>query len=137
MFTQHKIHYTFYSSETYRSLSHPKDRVDIGKQNNVIYKIPCSDCEAVYISESKRSLAQRSSEHKHAVKNGDTDKNEISDHSWKNDHRFNFEEKSLIDCETNTVSRKDKETIHSIVDKNHINSISYALPDTWLPTLSK
>ena len=67
----------------------------------------------------------------------DTDKNEIVDYGLKNDHRFNFEGKSVIDCETNTVPRKVKETIHSIKDKNHINSIFHTLPDIWLPTLSK
>ena len=31
---------------------------------------------------------------------------------------------------------KIKETIHSIKDKNHINSISYNLPEIWIPNLN-
>ena len=69
-------------------LSHPKDPVEANKQNNIAYKIPCGDCNAVYIGESKRTLDQRSKEHARAVRNGDIEKNEIADHSWKYNHRF-------------------------------------------------
>ena len=55
------------------------------------------------------------------MKNQDVDKNEIADHCWKNDHEMNWEERKVIDAEH---ARKIKETIHSIKDKNHINSIS-------------
>ena len=80
---------------------------------------------------------QRSKEHVRAVKNGDVDKNEIADHSWKLDHKFDWENKIIIDREQNWRVRKIKETIHSISDKNHINSISYSLPEIWLPALKK
>ena len=33
-------------------------------------------------------------------------------------------------------ARKIKETIHSIKDKNHINSISNNLPEIWIPNLN-
>lgn len=138
IFRQHKIRCTFYSSDTLRNmLSHPKDPVEANKQNNIVYKIPCGDCNAVYIGESKRTLDQRSKEHARAVRNGDIEKNEIADHSWKYNHRFDWEKKTIIDREQNMVSRKIKETIHSINDRNHINSISYSLPDIWIPALTK
>ena len=63
--------------------------------------------------------------------------NEIADHSWKLDHKFDWENKIIIDREQNWRVRKIKETIHSISDKNHINSISYSLPEIWLPALKK
>ena len=56
-----------------------------------------------------------------SVQNGDVDKNEIADHSWKLDHKFDWENKIIIDREQNWRVRKIKETIHSISDKNHIN----------------
>ena len=73
----------------------------------------------------------------HFSPNGDVDKNEIADHSWKLDHKFDWENKIIIDREQNWRVRKIKETIHSISDKNHINSISYSLPEIWLPALKK
>ena len=135
----HRCHYCVNvscSQDNFYSLSRDKF-IEKGKQNNIVYKIPCADCNAVYIGESKRSFDQRSKEHVRAVKNGDVDKNEIADHSWKLDHKFDWENKIIIDREQNWRVRKIKETIHSISDKNHINSISYSLPEIWLPALKK
>ena len=134
----HKIRSTFYSKDTLRkSLSHPKDPISVELQNNVVYKIPCNDCNAIYIGESKRSLKTRSKEHQYAVRAGHTDKNEIADHCWEHGHRFDFEKKSVIDRESNWHARKIKESIHSLHDRNHINSVSYKLPDIWTPALTK
>ena len=79
----------FQSKNTLRSiLSKPKDQVNLEDQNNVVYEIPCKDCDAIYIGETKRQFKQRLQEHRRTVRNGDTNKNEIADHSWTNDHEF-------------------------------------------------
>ena len=70
------------------------------------------------------------------MKTQDVDKNEIADHCWKNDHEMNWEGWKVIDAEPYIYARKIKETIHSIKDKNHINSISYNLPEIWIPNLN-
>ena len=127
---------SFHSNTTLRKfLSKPKDKIPKEKQNNVVYKIPCSDCQATYIGETKRSLLTRSKEHLRAVTNRDIEKNELADHSWTHDHRIDWDNKKVIDHEKNLWARKIKETIHSISDSNHINSISYNLPEIWLPNL--
>ena len=112
IFQKHKFRCTFYSCDTLRkTLSNPRDKIEKGKQNNIVYKIPCGDCNAVCICESKRYFDVS------AVKNGDVDKNE-ADHNWKIDHKFDWENKIIIDREQNWRVRKIKETIHSISDKN-------------------
>ena len=45
-------------------LCKPKDRVATEDKNNIVYEIDCSNCEAVYFRESKRSLKSLSDEHK-------------------------------------------------------------------------
>ena len=53
----HKIRSTFYTKNTLRKLlCKPKDRVAAEDKNNFVYEIDCSNCEAVYFGESKRSL---------------------------------------------------------------------------------
>ena len=37
-------------------LWNPKDRVAAEDKNNIVYEIDCSNCQAVYFGESKRSL---------------------------------------------------------------------------------
>ena len=138
IFSTHNIKCSFHSPTTLRRfLSKPKDQVPIEEQNNVIYKIPCGDCQAVYIGETKRSFGTRYKEHFSAVKNGNVAKYEIAEHSWKYDHRIDWDNKTIIDRERFLIARKAKETIHSLADKNHINSISYVLPDIWLPILQQ
>ena len=91
--------------------------------------------QAVYFGESKRSLKSRSDEHKRSVRNCDCDKNGIAKHCWEADHNFNWDQKKVIDRESRLISRKIKETIHSLKNPNRINKISYMLPEIWLPNL--
>ena len=66
------------------------------------------------------------------VRAADTRRYETADHCWKYNHDFDWENKKIIDYETNTTARKVKETIHSLTNDNHINGISYRLPTTML-----
>ena len=61
----HKIRSTFYTEMTlFKFLCKPKDRVAAEDKINIAYEIHCSNCQAVYFGESKRSLRSLSDEHK-------------------------------------------------------------------------
>ena len=78
IFRSHKIRSTFYTEMTLRKLlCKPKDQVATEDKNNIVYEIDCSNCPAVYFSESKRSLKSRSDEHRRSVRNCDCDKNKL------------------------------------------------------------
>ena len=57
-------------------LCNSKDRVAT-EDNNIVYEIDCSNCQAVYFGESKRSLKSRSDEHKRSVRNCDKEKKKL------------------------------------------------------------
>ena len=116
-------------------LSKPKDRVATEDKNSIVYEIDCSNCQAVCFGESKRSLKSRSDEHKRSARNCDRDKNETAKHCWEADHNFNLDQKKAIDRESRLIPRKNKKTINSLKNPNHINKISYMLPEIWLPNL--
>ena len=67
----HKISFTFYNESTLRNLlCKLKDRVATeDKKNNIVYDINCSNCEAVYFGESKRSLKSGSHKYKRSLRN--------------------------------------------------------------------
>ena len=89
----------------------------------------------VYFRESKRFLKSRSDEHKRSVRNCDCEKNETAKKCWEADHNFSWDQKKVVDRESRLIPRKIKETIHSLKNPNHINKISYMLPEIWLPNL--
>ena len=74
----HKIRSSFYTENTlHKLLCKPKVRVATEDKNNIVHEIDCSNCEAVYLGEPKRSLKLHSDEHKISVRSCDCDKNEI------------------------------------------------------------
>ena len=51
--SQHNIKSTFYTTTTlHKILPSPKDPIPTEKEHNIIYKLDCKDCDAVYIGES-------------------------------------------------------------------------------------
>ena len=117
---------TFYTVKTLRK---PKDRVATEDKNNIIHEIDSSNCQAVSFSESKRSLKLRSDEHKRSVRNCECYKNATTKHCWEAYYNFNWDQKKIIDRESRLILRKIKETMHSLKNPNHINKISYMLPE--------
>ena len=95
----------------------------------MVYEIDCSNCQAVYFGESKRSLKSLYDEHKRSVRTCDSDNNEIAEHCLEADHNFNWDQKKVTDRESRLPPRKMKETIHSLKNPNHINKISCMLPE--------
>ena len=133
----HKIR-SFYIENTLRKLRcKPKDRVATEDKNNIVYEIDCSNCKAVYYREFKGSLKPRSDERKGSVRNCDCDKNETAKHCWEADHNFGWDQKKVVDRENRLISRKMKETVHYLKNANHINEISYMLPEIWPPNLQQ
>ena len=116
-------------------LCKPKDRVATENKNKIVYEINCSNCEAVYLGESKNKTARRMKlrmKIKIEIKN---DKNEIAKHCWEVDLNFSWDQKKIIDSGSRLIPRKIKETIYSLKNANHIKKISYMLPEIYLPNL--
>ena len=75
IFRSHKIRSTFCTENTLlKLLCKPRDRVATEDKNIIVYEIDCSNCEAVYFGESRRSLKSRTDEHKRSVRNCDCDR---------------------------------------------------------------
>ena len=60
---------------------------------------------------------------------------EIEKHCSEGDNNFSWNQKKVADRESNLIPRKIKETINSLKNPNHINQISYMLPEIWRPNL--
>ena len=88
-----------------------------------MWQIPCAECECVYIGEIGKTLEKRLSEDKEAVKRNDTRMHEIAVHTWKTQHKVNWEVATVKQVETNYTQRRTVEAIHIISEsKKYITS---------------
>ena len=79
-------------------------RPDMMKKD-VIYEVPCMDCNMSYIGETGRNLQKRLVEHKAAVTRGDH-KNGIAVHVQDYNHRVNWEGARIINQEASYWPRR-------------------------------
>ena len=110
--SQNKIHF-LHGNTLRKLLCKLKDQIATKDKNIISYEIDCSNCQAVFLGESKRSLKTRSDEHETPLRNYDCEKN---------------------GTERRLILRKIKENIH-LKNPNHINNIFYMVSEKWLPNL--
>ena len=134
-------------------LVHPKDKVEKQKKAGVVYKIPCRQCEKVYISETGRQLRTRITEHrKEAEKISDRNftrstcrvstnehhKSTITDHVCQNNHLMNWEESEILEQESDKFKRWIKESIciRSNTPTMNRDERAYQLSPIWTQVIS-
>ncbi|XP_062711953.1 uncharacterized protein LOC134289692 [Aedes albopictus] len=105
-----------YENTTRRMFNNMKDTVPMEMRNNVIYRIPCHDCDASYVGLTTTLLKQRLSSHRTTMNqlerlrnNGNNDatteyelerlkeKTALLQHSIEHDHRFDLEKTTILD----------------------------------------
>ena len=77
-------------------LTVPKDPIQEHEKSQLVYKIPCADCEFVYIGQTKRDLKSRIAEHKRAVKNQEPEKSALCEHLMLFDHCINWNQAVVL-----------------------------------------
>lgn len=122
---------------TNKIFSKVKDPLPPGHQTNVIYQIPCKDCQACYIGMTKNRLDTRMYGHKTHYNTLDRLQQNITDpsdpkieelaektalmqHSIKNNHRFDLGNVNIID-------RHDKEHALPILEMCHIKNNQHCI----------
>ena len=78
----------------------------------VSYRVPCKECDAVYIGETLRNLEERLKEHKRHVEKSDLKGSAIAEHVLKTGHSIAWDKAQVIDYEQRWGARKIKESLH-------------------------
>jgi len=68
-----------------------KDILPVSLRSNVVYQINCSDCDASYVGQIKRTLNTRVNEHKSHIRRNSTQLSVITDHRLKSKHDFDWD----------------------------------------------
>ena len=79
---QHGIQTVFKSDTTLRNhLVRPKDPVPPGRRDGVVYRIPCGECDAVYIGETGRPVQERMKKHERDVRLARCQTSAVAEHA--------------------------------------------------------
>ena len=127
IFTKHRVATAVKPQTTLRQvLVHPQDKVEKQKEAGVVYKIPCSQCEKVYIGETGRQLGTRITEHRKEAEKisgknftrytprastNEHHKSLITDHVCQNNHIMYWEASEIVEQESDKCKRWIKESI--------------------------
>jgi len=67
-----------------------KDRLPDYSKKNVVYKISCNDCDAIYIGQMKRKLNTRITEHRNQINSKSSNKTVTTEHKLRYNHEFDW-----------------------------------------------
>ena len=70
----------------------------------IVYKIPCKECDQVYIGQTGQGLTKRIKQHSYCVRNGTTS-SAVAEHFASLNHAIDFENTTILSIEGDTLSR--------------------------------
>lgn len=103
-----------------------KSKVPTKKKSNIIYEIPCLNCNQKYIGMTTQYLENRINGHKY-TKNAST---ALHKHEKNNNHNFDFKNTKILDSDSNYSKLTVKEMIaikketNAVNDKQDIQNLS-------------
>ena len=123
------------------------------KKAGVVYKIPCSQCEKIYIGETGRQLGTRITEHRKEAEKisnrnctrttrrastNEHHKSAITDHVCQTNHIMNWEASEIVEQESDKLKRWIKESICIRSNTPTMNSDkgAYQLSPIWTQVIS-
>ena len=118
-------------------LTKVKDTLRLGKQSNVVYRIPCS-CSKVYIGETKWTLEARVKEHGDACNRGMMERSAIAEQAWEKQQCIDWKDTSVVDKARGYKGLILKEAVHILMTpaEDCFNCDGgMELPGCWIATL--
>lgn len=124
--TSENVNIAFSNENKNRKLfSKQKTRTPHELVSNVIYKIPCNDCNGVYIGQTGRYLKTRIAEHKRSVRPNilinTKNKTALAEHFDQKQHIFNYDNITIVGQQQNYKKRLVNEMIEIKKHPTNIN----------------
>ena len=112
-------------------LVHPKDAIPDMEKSGVIYCIPCAECLATYVEETKRKLCRRMDEDKRAVRMADFGVSAIPEHAWNAGHGVDWNGVTILDQHKDLHPRLALEAFHIWKQPLPLNRDRGSLPPAY------
>ena len=81
-----------------QTLVNVKNKISDEKKTSVVYKVPCHDCNQVYVGETSGTIKIRLAEHKQAVSRFG-ENNGIAVHVHQQDHHVDWDNARIVENE--------------------------------------
>lgn len=107
-----------------------KDKLPKEAFPGVVYKIPCADCDSVYIGETG-NFRQRLRQHQNDVKNKKVASNALAEHADTTNHTIDWLNASIIGKERNWTSRLHLESLEIQSTEQTLNRNVGNLPSCY------
>ena len=103
-------------------LQQVKDPIPASENPNVVYKLPCEDCDKIYIGETGRSLQTRMKEHRDRIARRDNN-SQVYQHITQlpNPHTISWNSAAVIHTNKNMKQRRFVEAAYTISNNNTYN----------------
>ncbi|XP_044760971.1 uncharacterized protein LOC123318413 [Coccinella septempunctata] len=111
---------SYYRKTVRNFCSRLKDREELEKTSNVVYRVDCRDCDGCYIGQTKQYLKTRMSQHIRDCRNL-SQATALSTHAVVNDHSFDFDNVRVLYTEQNLSKRLINEMIFIRRTPNTVN----------------
>jgi hypothetical protein len=87
-----------------------KGKDESSKEEKLIYKVPCKQCDRFYIGQTRRKREMRMSEHRSHIKKMDTN-SKLVEHIGKHQNHFNFDKVGTLAWENDWRRRTIEESL--------------------------
>ncbi|XP_011873332.1 PREDICTED: uncharacterized protein LOC105565077 [Vollenhovia emeryi] len=116
-----------------------KDKIERTKETNVVYKIPCEECNVSYVGQTKRRLNTRLKEHMNNARLEPSRHSVLTQHMAETNHTMDWKKASILDKEPLWQKRIISEMIHIKEQENSINlqKDTESLDGTYFDLLKK
>ena len=118
-----------------RTLVHLKDPIPLRQRTGVVYRIPCSSCEKVYIGQTGRTLDHRLKEHRRALTSGNVQQSAVAEHATNEMHDIDWEKAEVVDCHPHYRQRCALEAWHIRTEPHKMNRDGGPLPAVYNPLI--
>jgi len=104
-----------------RMIKAQKDKLPLGHNKNVVYKLKCKNCDVTYVGQTKRKLNTRVMEHKKDINKKSGNYSVITEHKLESNHDFEWENPVILDREKQYYRRLVSEMVHIKSQNNPLN----------------
>ena len=118
-----------------RALVKVKDPTPAQKRADVVYRIPCGTCPKVYIGQIGRTLKHHLTEHKRALRLGETAQSAVAEHAINEGQTIKWDDAEVVDNSTRFRQRCNLEAWHIRTEQHTVNRNEDPLPSVYNPLI--